>query len=300
MPNFFDNIYPYRRRIDDERYSLGLDEALDLLRHFRNSAPLEYKSEHKGVPFYIMGYAAFASHDYSTASLYFDAAVAEDIKNFSSIDDKPSLNFMRLEDRGQEVLASRIIRQTITDADELIADYNQRAGARKITLDELRQCFLSPIISSPEPHKHTLITTFISFIAEWEYRTKIIDLIEQGSREPFFTHLFRGCLLFESLLKEQPRKALTKNTLGDILRYDLSAELGLTKVDVQETNFSNVITGLTPTMEMNATVNSAGKARNTLGHNIVWITANLNVTTYNLLVKNLAAACLHVVSSLYR
>jgi hypothetical protein len=207
---------------------------------------------------------------------------------------------MRLEDRGQEVLASQIIRQTITNADELIADYNQRVGARKITLDELRQSFLRPIISSPEAHKRTLITAFISFIAEWKYRTKIIDLIQQGSREPFFMHLFRGCLLFESLLKKQSRKALTRNTLGDILRYDLSAELGLIKVDVQETDFNNVITGLTPTMEMNATINSVGKARNTLRHNIVWITANLNVTTYNLLVKNLAAACLHTVSSLYR
>jgi hypothetical protein len=65
MPDFFDHIYPYRRRIDEQRYSLGIDEALDLLRHFRNSAPRNYEREHKGVPFYIMGYAAFASHDYS-------------------------------------------------------------------------------------------------------------------------------------------------------------------------------------------------------------------------------------------
>ena len=72
-------------RIDEERYSLGIDEALDLLRHFRNSAPPNYEREHKGVPFYIMGYAAFASHDYSAASVYFDAAVAERLIPLSQV-----------------------------------------------------------------------------------------------------------------------------------------------------------------------------------------------------------------------
>jgi hypothetical protein len=299
MPDLFDHIYPYRGRIDEERYSRGIDEALDLLAHVRNFAPTNYECEHKGVPFYIMGYAALASHDYSAASLYFDAAVAEDIKNFPLIDDKPSLSFMRLDDRGQEMLATRIIREIITNADELIADYNQRVGARNITLDELRSSFLRPIISSPEAHKRTLVTAFISFIAEWKYSTKVIDLIRQGSREPFFMHLFRGCLLFESLLKAQSKKPVTKNTLRQILQHDLFAELGLINVDVQESDFNNIIAGLRPTMEMPATINSVGKARNTLGHNIVWITTDLNVTTYNLLVKNVAAACLHAVSKLY-
>jgi hypothetical protein len=246
-----------------------------------------------------MGYAAFASHDYCAASLYFDAAVAEDIKNFPLDDNKPSFKFMRLDDCGQEMLATRIITEIITDADELTADYNKRVGARKITLDELRLSFLRPIIFSPEAHKRTLVTAFISFIAEWKYRAKIIDLIQQGSREPFFMHLFRGCLLFESLLKAQSKKPVTQGTLGRILQYDLLAELGLIKVDVKPTDFNKLIRGLTPTMEMNATINCAGKARNTLGHNIVWLTANLDITTYNLLVKNVAAACLHTVSKLY-
>jgi hypothetical protein len=160
--------------------------------------------------------------------------------------------------------------------------------------------FLRPIIHSQHRQQRALVTALISFVAEWRYRRRLIALIEHGSREPFFLHLFRGGLLFESLLKAQEKKALTKSTLGDILRSDVCAELALINPDVRETDFNTIVAGLIANMGMEDTINSAGKARNTLGHNIVWATADLNATTYDMLVKNIAAACLHVVSKLYR
>ena len=62
MPDYFDRHYPYRHRVDEERYSFAINEALDLLSQHRNSDRPNYDRDHKGVPFYIMGYAAFASH----------------------------------------------------------------------------------------------------------------------------------------------------------------------------------------------------------------------------------------------
>jgi hypothetical protein len=47
--------------------------------------------------------------------------------------------------------------------------------------------------------------------------------------------------LFESLLKAQTKKVLTKSSLGEILRQDLCAELGLTSPDVRETDFNAMV-----------------------------------------------------------
>jgi hypothetical protein len=109
MSDYFEhNFQPYRNHVDAEQYSLAIRSALELLENFRSSSPAAYSNEHKGSPFYVMGYAAFASHDYPAASLLFDAAVAEDIKKFGPTADKPALLFMRLEDKHQEVLVDRV------------------------------------------------------------------------------------------------------------------------------------------------------------------------------------------------
>jgi hypothetical protein len=304
MPHFFDNYAPYRPLLDSGQFRYCIESALLLLGGVRQLAPQQYQAAHKGSPFYVMGYAAFASHDYPTASLFFDAALAEDLQNYPGRLDSPAMLFMQLSDNmpdGTPVLGTEIVTQIKADIDILIADYNARTGARQVTLDELRTFFLGPIITSGQPHTRTLVTALISFIAEWRYRARLINLFEHGSREPFFLHLFRGCLLFESLLKGQTKKVPTHNTLGDILRLDLLAELGLANVQVGANNFNNdVVAGLGPNMSIEATINSTGKARNTLGHNLVWMVADLNAGTYDLLMKNIASACLHAISELYR
>jgi hypothetical protein len=42
------------------------------------------------------------------------------------------------------------------------------------------------------------------------------------------------------------------------------------------------------------------KVRNTLGHDFAWPSTSLNQDKYNLAVKNIAAACIHTISMLYR
>jgi hypothetical protein len=107
---------------------------LDGLKQF---APQEYQAAHKGTPFYVIGYAAFASHDYPTASLFFDAAVAEDLQNYPGRLDSPAILFMESSDNmpnGTPVLGTAIVTQIKADIDILIAEYNARPGARQVTL----------------------------------------------------------------------------------------------------------------------------------------------------------------------
>jgi hypothetical protein len=304
MPSFLlDSYAPYRPFLDAGQFRQCIENALQLLNGLKEFAPPEYQTAHKGTPFYVMGYAAFASHDYPTASLFFDAAVAEDLHNYSGRLDSPAMLFMELSDNmpnGTLVLGTEIVAQIKASATLLIADYNARTGARQVTLDELRTFFLRPIITSGQPHTRTLVTALISFIAEWRYRAQLISLFEHGSREPFFLHLLRGCVLFESLLKGQTKKPLTQDTLGRILQRDLLAELGIANVQVGADNFNDVVAGLGPNMSIEATINSTAQARNTLGHNLVWTVADLNANTYDLLMKNIASACIHAASTLYR
>lgn len=303
MPGFFDEYAPYRVSLDAGKYRETIEGALHLLETFQRHYPQQLMPAHKGTPFYILGFAAFASHDYSGASLYFDAAVEEDLRTHPGRTDTAALLFMQLDDNGVPLLAQPLIGQIAETLDELTRDYNARPTpqACPITLADLRNHFLRPIITSDQPDLRTLVTAFISFVAEWPYRRRLMSLVSHGSREPFFMHLFRGCLLFESLLKGQTKVALTQTTLGKILRRDLKAQLLFQNdPDVGEVDFNVLVGGLHPNAAIEDTMNSAGKARNTLGHNIVWSTANLNPASYDLMFKNIAAACLHVISHLYR
>ena len=53
-------------------------------------------------------------------------------------------------------------------------------------------------------------------------------------------------------------------------------------------------------MDMQQATEITSQLRNTFGHNIVWQVPALNVGTYNVLVQNVASACLHAISTLYR
>lgn len=183
MTNYFENVWlAYRVPVDFQQYSVAIDNGLSLFERYRAAAS-DFDTQHKGSPFYVMGYSAYASHDYPTASLMFDAAVAEDVRLFNANSDKPALLFMRLEDKDQDVLASKIIRDLIQVMEDLIRDYNARVGAVTVTLDEVRAHFLRPVISSTDVHKRAMVTAFISFVAEWGYRSRLIELVDNGSRE---------------------------------------------------------------------------------------------------------------------
>ena len=144
-----------------------------------NSAP-KYAT-HKGTPFYFMGIAAFASHDYQTATFFFDAAVAEDVHHYPGDNNKPALVFMRL-DKTKETAAQQIVQIVAAKLDAALKDYARRQGSKSLTLNNVRDHFLNHL---KQPHMRTLTTTFISFLAEWDYRLQMIDLAPDVSREPF-------------------------------------------------------------------------------------------------------------------
>jgi hypothetical protein len=65
MTDYFDeNFQPYRNLLDNQYYLQAAQSALDMLKQFQATNPSAYSSEHKGSPFYVLGYLSFSAHDY--------------------------------------------------------------------------------------------------------------------------------------------------------------------------------------------------------------------------------------------
>jgi len=301
VPEYFEqNFHKYRQYIDAEQNSKAVEAALDFLAERKAANSAQYTADHKGSPFYVLGYAAFASHDYPSASLYFDAAVAADLNYHRGNHNTAALRFMQLlTTEGEPLLARNIIAATIVSMEKLLDDYKNRRDAHLITLGELRTRFLHKIITTGAAPERTLVTALLSFVAEWPYRAKQIELVEAGSREPFFLHILRGCVLFESLLKAAPGTPRLKTLRPALQHHAAALAIKRANIDTSETDFNNVLGSLRPLMTMEDTINTCAKSRNTVGHNLVWATTDLTPQNYDLLVKNIAASCLHAISKLY-
>jgi hypothetical protein len=284
-----------------------VDCKLDELLKAKLANPDEYTRLHKGTPFYWLGVAAFASHDYQSAVFFFDAAASEDLKGREPprAPDRPALLFMCLRDDVQEQAARQIVKLIADKLRAVVSDYKGRPGCNTLSFEDVRKQFLERLALSPEEdHRRTLATTLLTFLAEWDYRSLMIDLSEAGSKEPFFTHLFRGCLLFESLIKEsgEPKPDKKRPNLGDYLREPrFQQRLGIGKVDTSCDDFEALVQSLREDEDQSphAAIQRTAQARNTLGHNLVWATQSLDRRNYNLLTNNIASSCLHAISTFY-
>jgi hypothetical protein len=307
LPDFDYPHIPYVAAIFDGRYAQGVEECLSLLEHSKQLEPAEYLSKPKGTPFYWLGIAAFWSHDYQTATFFFDAAVSEDVDHGRG-DDQPAMLFMRLNEKVEQQAAWPIVRKIVAKLQQAIDNYKARSSTNPgalnpdpLEIEDVRRYFLDH--SSRSSELRSLTTTFVSFLAEWDYRTRMIDLNQKASKEPFFTHLFRGCLLFESLLKASsvPPPNTRRPTLGDFLTDPrFRQRLGIGQIRVGRDEFEDLLQSLTPNQPLEAAIECTAQARNTLGHNLAWAVQSLNRENYDLLANNISASCLHVISRLYR
>jgi hypothetical protein len=301
MAEFFDVYAPYVALINSRLFPDAVTEGLKLLREAKRFAPAEYERTPKGTPFYLLGIAAFMSHDYQTGAFLVDAAISEDLKHNPTNPNTPALLFMDLNDKNRDQAAFPIVESVVAKLNIAVSNYNGRSGSNSLTLPELRRLFFSHVLVSKRPHLRTLTTAFLSYFFEWGHRSTLIDLSEAGSNEPFYIHLFKGCLLFESLLKENPMKRPTKKMLGPILKTELFRELSISSsVQTSSPGLEAILRSLKPGEPVETAIEWACKTRNTLGHNLAWQAASLNATKYDLLADNIAASCLHAISRLYR
>jgi hypothetical protein len=300
--NFF-NQFEYATDLHQGNYGRALNNGLGLLNFLQENAGDIYATIHKGTPFYWLGMAAFQVGDYQTATFFFDAAVSEDIR--AGMDpagtSSPSFRFILIEGDQPAQAARDLVRAMQNRIEAAIADYNNLTGLTGPALEliNVRDKFLRPALSNPSWRSFT--TALISYFLEWNYRGKLLQLrLGSGTAEPFYVHLFKGCVLFESLLKANPKKQPAVETLGQVLDY-LSPELGLTRpIGMGRTTFPVVVRDLVSADDQIQTaVRFAGRIRNTVGHNLGW-NAAFSSSQYNRLASMVASSCLHAIACLYR
>jgi hypothetical protein len=134
-----------------------------------------------------------------------------------------------------------------------------------------------------------------------DYLANSLDLrVGPGTSEPFYLNLFKGCVLFESLLKANPKNAPTQQTLGQVLRH-LVTELGLSAISsIGNTDFPTILSDVGSANDDIATsIEFTGRVRNTVGHNLGW-NATFNRSQYDKIAGMVASACLHAINCLYR
>ena len=253
--------------------------------------------------------AAFLIHDYQTAVFFFDAAVSEDLRRSHHPVEKPSpaLHFIQVHGEVQEQAARPLVMDTQARIQRTIEYYNELEGrppeVANMSMEVLRKSFLTPAVSPGNQGLRSLATAFISFFLEWDYRNAYLDLrVEPGTAEPFFIHLFKGCLVFESLLKANPldQPPDDRRTLNQVLQY-LHDRLGIPHDNpIGISDFPTIVEGISQVpRDVHSSIIVTGQVRNSVGHNLGWDVVMTN-EQYQQLFTMIAVSNLHVIAMLYQ
>ena len=287
--NVFDGVErPYERFSDYE----------ELLGILKEKDPEKFKAIHKGTPFFFLAWTAYDLRNFEQALFYLDAGIAEDIKNCRG-DWRllPASQLLKLTLPARHS-AERVTRLISCVLEAELTRFNIVSGRPTICLTDFVSGFVEPLFETT-PKLRSVVTAFYTFLLEYEDRCRQLSLrsTEGGSLEPFITHLFKGGLLFESLLKHVYRESSTGNpykTLGQIFQ-DPNFKADFVKhVEASSGSLRDVYEAIIND-SLQTAFNTTAKLRNTTGHNLVWDDV-FDETIYESLVDQEINAILHVVA----
>lgn len=305
--NQFFNQFKYRYDLFAGNAAAALAQGLDLLNRCHSIDEAAFERIHKGSAYYWLGIAAWLVHDHELATFFFDSSVTEDIRaGHNSYDNpSPSLRFMLLDDTSNNQAAYQLVRANVNRIQEIIKNYNDRLpkDTTPLTIEDIREHFLRKSVVPSKEQLRSSATTFISFCMEWDLRNRLFDIRpKQGTAEPFFMHLFKGCLLFESLLKASPINppSITDNLEKSLDHFRTELKIDSMKIKLSGKKFPAIIAASrTADTSIQTVIQITGQIRNTLGHNLGWV-VEFDKNDYDRLVSIVSSSCLHVIACLYR
>lgn len=300
--------------IKEGQYWLVRDYFFRLLMKCKTIDANAFMNIHKGHPFYFIGITSFLMEDFQTAVYFFDASMTEDFNAGADPKDKakPSTRFLMMEGEIEGHAAQPLAAVAKAQVERALNEYLKlklKSGRElKLGIEDVRNNFIyHSIIANKQPGLRTLATAFISYFIEWDFRNRHFEYgVQQGSSEPFFSHLFRGCVLFESLLKNNPSILIDANTRlnGMLNQKDIRAALNTSPI--QGKGGGNVFILEDIFEELRKFTNMIDQAvkityitRNALGHNLGW-DSPINQEQYQKLYFIIATSCLHVIACLWK
>jgi hypothetical protein len=311
VTRFWNTFNPGPRELVKNRQFLQLrDRMFELLRFCKSIDAEAFSRIHKGHPYYFIGITSYLLDDFQTAIYFFDASVTEDI-NFGAdpLDKpKPSTHFLMLEGEADNQSAKELTKFAQTKVERALEYYtkiDKKSEISDLTLDDLRKEFIYYALKATDkPGLRTLVTAFITYCIEWDFRNEHFEYeVKQGTSEPFFLHLFRGCILFESLLKLNPVISPKSKTIGGILQEpEIVGELKVNPIQGKKDGF--VLDDIYNKLQsydnsIDQAIQISYMARNTFGHSLGW-DANINQSQYRESYLIIASSCLHVIACLWR
>ena len=96
----------------------------------------------RGTAFYFLGIAAFACHDYQSATFFFDAAASEDFK-VADTENQPAHLFMCLDPSNPNHAGRELVLRIVGKLNQAIDDYNRRTDAISISDSIVRANFFA-------------------------------------------------------------------------------------------------------------------------------------------------------------
>jgi hypothetical protein len=270
----------------------------ELLRILEQDDPEKYHIIHKGTPFYFLSWAAFDLRNFEKALFYIDAAISEDIRKLP--DDwinQPGSAFLTLRDPQIQV-ARRTIENVHQRLEQELNRFNNISGRPPLDIEGFVDRFVRILVLEQDVTKRTIVSAFYVFLLEFLDRYIELRLRSSGggSIQPFAIHLFKGGLIFESLLKHlYPAPAQPRRTLRNILNSaEFQNDFNI-QVPTGSNSLQDIVDGIHGSSIQSAFTSTA-KLRNTTGHNLVWDDVFSNPDTYMNLFYQEMNAVLYLVS----
>ena len=272
IPAFFSNSPTTQIRLWER--TLGI---------LRDSEEHRYSNLHKGTAFYFLGVASYIAEDFERALYYVDCALSEDLRlHGERWHMVPSGMFVRLDPLPENQFGRQLVHDALERLVALNHDLSTK-GACPMTVELFRTRLVNRAMNS-EPELRSVVTALLSFLLELQPRRTQLRLAPAGgSGEPFFLHLFKGGLLFETLLKMSPRgRAISfanpRATLNTFLTDPtLTSQLGFAG-GVKGLNapmFDDLLARIAADESAGLgfparAVQAAWGIRNSTGHNVAW------------------------------
>ena len=297
--------------INKQQYWQLRTRLFELLNYCKKLDRDAFDKIHKGNPYYFIGISSFLMDDFQTAIYFFDAAVTEDMNAGAEPkrNPKPSTKFLMLQGEAEGQSAKPLTALAKAKVERALEyyqnDLSKAIDTPNLDIEKIRNNFIYYALTTNEkPGLRTLATVFITYLLEWDFRKDHFEYgVKQGTSEPFFSHLFRGCLLFESLLKQKPGDSPKGRNLGNVLtEKEIRTSLQIELIRTGEFTLADVYKELNETaspITIDQAIQITYMTRNTLGHNFGW-DSHISHEQYQKLYFVISAACLHVIACLWK
>ncbi len=275
------------------------EALLDILKKIDEK---KFYEMHKGTPYFYLCWLAFDLNNFEKALFYMDCAIGEDIR---AVGDEwvnsPMAKFLTFELIGNP--ADRTVKRLRIIIEKLFGEYNAKLND-DLVLENFSKKFVIDSIKNDNLNR-SIITGLYSFIVEKNELEVLINLrsIPKGTIEPWLIHLFKGGLLFESIVKLKfPKKDCGDGiiTLGD-LRYNsafikkyFSSDKSQFKTSANDLN--NIIAEIN-SYNIKSIFSTTSKVRNVCGHNIISSDVFDNIENYNRLYEQIIYSILHFIKN---